>query len=146
MYELNSLISSSPHSRAQLYELLHRTQYVDQGSPIPQSLRAEDYFPIMSERPEFMSDYYNALTRSQKEANSWMVEMYAGLCIDRRRDYRSYSVVHTEPTQTDWKKTCQNIDEIMTPEKCIEYLEQPAEGNRFDFYEWAFHSRAGVQS
>lgn len=133
------------YSRAKLYELLHRTEYVEQEHSLL-TARPEDYFPVMSERPEFIPDYYQALRHSQEAANTWMVQMYAGLTIDHRRHYRQFFVVHTQAINADWKETCQNLDEIITPEKCIQYFEQPAEGNRFDFYEWAFPNKAEANS
>jgi len=97
----------------------------------------------MSERPEFIPEYEQALRRSQDEANTWMVQMYAGLTIDYRRHYRQYYVVHTNDTKPGWKETCQNLSEVITPDRCIEYFRQSAEGPgaTFDFYEWAFDKK-----
>ncbi|KAF2710940.1 hypothetical protein K504DRAFT_465972 [Pleomassaria siparia CBS 279.74] len=133
--------------RAKLYDLLDSSGYVEQQHQhFNRSIRADDYFPVMSARPEFLPDYFKALDRSQEEANRWMVEMYAGLVVDRRRDYRQYFVVHTQPSEVSWKDNCQNMDEIMTPQECIEYFEQPAKGNRFEFYDWAFSEKTHEES
>jgi chromo domain-containing protein 1 len=131
------------HRRAELYELLHRTGYVEQDHS-PLRARPEDYFPIMSERPEFIPEYGQALKRSQYEANTWMVQMYAGLAIDHRRHYRQYYVVHTSSTKSSWTETCQNISEVISPDRCIEYFQQSSEGAEavFNFYEWAFPEKA----
>lgn len=93
-----------------------------------------------------MEDYYLALAVSQAEANLVMVQYFAGVVVDQRKWYRHYFVVHTEPEKVNWKSTVQNIDEIMTPKKCIEILEQPSKGSRFDFYEWQFAEKEGVGS
>jgi chromo domain-containing protein 1 len=98
----------------------------------------------MSEQPELIPEYEQALKHSQHEANTWMVQMYAGLAIDHRRHYRQYYVVHTCSTKSSWKETCQNISEVISPDRCIEYFQQSAEGPEamFDFYEWAFPEKA----
>lgn len=67
-----------------------------------------------------------------------MAHHYSGLVVVERRNYRHYFIVHTAPDEVDWKDTITNIDEIMTPEKCIEYFSQEPKGSKFDNYEWAY--------
>lgn len=101
----------------------------------------------MSEHKAGIEDYYySALGRSQHEANTKMVEFYAGVAVELRDYYRHYFVVHTDPAAVDWQNTYKNIDEVMTPEAFIECLKQPGKGNRFDFFEWQFPDKPRVDS
>ncbi|KAJ4348735.1 uncharacterized protein N0V89_010113 [Didymosphaeria variabile] len=107
----------------------------------PEDNRRLDFFPIISMRQSLAEDiglYYEARTRSQHEANTDMAHHYSGLVVIERRNYRHYFVVHTNPEMVDWKETITNIDEVITPEKCIEYFEQEPKGSKFDNYEWAY--------
>ena len=129
-----------------LYEILSKTEYVEQDiEDAPFIAHADDYYPIMSERSQVMEPYFEALARSQHEANTSMVGLYAETILDLQRRYRHYFVVHTEPTKVDWQSRWQHIDEIMTPEKCIEYFEQPAKESRFNFYGWAFPEKKDMK-
>jgi chromo domain-containing protein 1 len=121
-------------ARAHLYRLLTESHYIEQDCPGEWTKRPDDYWPIISERREVSEAYFKALQHGQEQANDLQVEQFAGTVIDLRRDYRHFSVVHTEPSKVDWQSRWHNIDEVMTPEQCIEYLEQPAHGNRFEFY------------
>ncbi|KAF2121272.1 hypothetical protein BDV96DRAFT_563903 [Lophiotrema nucula] len=133
-------------SRVKLYEILSKTNYVEQDiEDAPFIARADDYFPIMSERRQVMEPYFEALDRSQDEANKSMVGLYAEVILDLRKSYRQYLVVHTEPTKVDWQSRWQHIGEIMTPEKCIEYFQQPPKDCRFNFYEWAFPEKKNMK-
>ena len=122
-------------ARAQLYRLLTESQYIEQDCPGAWALRPDDYYPIISERREVSDGYFQALQQSQEKANDAQVEMFAGTVIDLRRDYRHFSVVHTEPSKVDWQSRWNNIDEVMTPEQCIEYLQRKiGQENRFEFF------------
>ncbi|KAF2878196.1 hypothetical protein BDV95DRAFT_480552 [Massariosphaeria phaeospora] len=125
-------------TRVKLYELLTRTEYIEPDDDAPFEIHPDDYWPIISERQELMPDYFEALARSQEAANAHMIRLYSGMLIEHRQSYRQYFVVHTEPEKATWQNSITNIDEVMTPEKCIEYFEQPSKGNRFEFYDWAF--------
>ncbi|KAF2730528.1 hypothetical protein EJ04DRAFT_555345 [Polyplosphaeria fusca] len=132
-------------SRFQLYKVLTETGYVQQDDNAPFTFRPLDYFPVMSERrfEDYMSDYYVALDRGQEDANDYMVGVYAEYMIERRRFYRQYFVVHTKPKKVRemFHSRWQHLVEVMTPGECIEYFEQPGQGNRFEFYEWASETK-----
>ncbi|KAJ4289546.1 hypothetical protein N0V90_010875 [Kalmusia sp. IMI 367209] len=130
-------------SREKLYLILNDSGYIeaDGTDNRPLDSRRIDFFPIISERQalaEQIGLYYKARERSQHEANTEMIDHFSALVIMERRNYRQYFVVHPEPGDVDWKASITNIDEIMTPEKCIEYFEADSKGNRFDNFEWAF--------
>lgn len=125
----------------QLYNLLSDCNYIEhnQDASEPYVMLPDDYWPIISERDIVSDAYYEALKCSQMEANNEQVGLYAGTVVELRRMYRHYFVVHTEPTKVDWKTRWLHLDEVLTPEKCIEYLEKPpAKGNRIDFQSWRF--------
>lgn len=130
-------------SLEKLYLLLHDSGYCEPDghfSHAPDNRRL-DFFPIISMRQELAEDvglYYEARKQSQHEANTDMAHHYSGLVIMERRNYRHYFVVHTDPGEVDWKETITTIDEVITPEKCIEYFEQEPKGSKFDNYEWAY--------
>ncbi|KAL5121505.1 hypothetical protein ACEQ8H_000577 [Pleosporales sp. CAS-2024a] len=133
-------------ARAELYTLLSDTEYIEQDSPaVALSLRP-DKFPIISERRIVASeepvDYFNSLARSREKANLRMVRYYAGLHIDVRCDYRYLYVVHTDCSGSaakQWQRECENITDIITPERCIDELSKgdtgDEEGKLFDFYD-----------
>ncbi|ORY18027.1 hypothetical protein BCR34DRAFT_380955 [Clohesyomyces aquaticus] len=132
-----------PDSLAQrsrtLYKLLSSSGFIpeDEVEPSIYAHLPEDYFPIMSLPGAWKPDFFPALKRSGAEANDVMVEFYAQWMIDHARDYRHFFVVHTEPQSSGWMEKWAHLDEVMTPEKCIEYLRMPTKGARFDFMEWA---------
>lgn len=130
-------------SRAKLYELLNKTNWIEQDEPFVRLSMVHDKYPILSERRDIAKqepvDYFNTLARSQEMANLRMIQYYVGLLIDMRRDYRHFYVVHTEPSAPyvrTWK-TIQNIANVMTPEQLIEELRKPGKVSKIDFYEWA---------
>lgn len=141
-FESRSYPSLTTASRANLYQLLLlESGCVDSEEHRDFLVRPDqvDYWPIMSERQEHVDEYYAALEQgNQVEANRQQVKLYSEMMIDQARDYRHYFVVHTEPDRVDWHEQWQHIEEIMTPEKCVEYIQQPAKGNRFDFFDWAY--------
>jgi chromo domain-containing protein 1 len=118
-------------ARAQLYMLLSESHYIEQDVPGEWVLQPDDFWPIISERQEVSEVYFQALRHGQKYANETQVELFAGTVIDYRRDYRHFSIVHTEPAKVDWQSRWHNIDEVMTPDEYIAYMRQ---GNRFEFY------------
>jgi chromo domain-containing protein 1 len=124
--------------------LLSSCHFIEQDGPKPYYMICpDDYWAIISEQKRESDLYYDALEKGQTEANRAQVAYWSQIMVQLRRDYRSFFVVHTEPSKVDWQEQLQHIDEIMTPEKCIEYFEQPAQGNRFDFFEWAFEEKQG---
>ncbi|PSN67813.1 hypothetical protein BS50DRAFT_349495 [Corynespora cassiicola Philippines] len=125
-------------SRYKLYCLLSETKFIEQDGNGPYELRPDDYFPILSERKAVAGEYFDALSKSQAEANHFMARYYSALIIELRRDYRHYCVVHTDPSKVDWQNSIHNIDEVMTPEGFIKLFSQPPVRNHFDFYEWCF--------
>jgi len=123
--------------------LLHDSGYCEPDGTFehPADNRRLDFFPIISARQALAEDiglYYEARKRSQHDANTDMAHHYSGFVVVERRNYRHYFVVHTTPEEVDWKDTITNIDEVMTPEKCIEYFEQEPKGSKFDNYEWSY--------
>lgn len=127
-------------SRAELYTILAEHNLVDDSSE-PLSL-IPDKFPIISERRAISEDphidYFNALARSQQEANLCMIRYYSLIQADMRRDYRHFFVVHTDPTASyvqDWKHEIQTIVAVVTPEKCLEELQKDGSKSLFDFCE-----------
>ncbi|KAF2471391.1 uncharacterized protein BDR25DRAFT_303413 [Lindgomyces ingoldianus] len=123
-----------------LYSLLGNSGYIpeDQVDASYYANLPEDYFPILSLSGPWKPDYYSALLRSQEEANDNMIEFYAQWMIDHARDYRHFFVVHPEPERTDWEAKWAHLDEVITPDECIEYFSMPPKGARFDFFEWSF--------
>jgi chromo domain-containing protein 1 len=129
----------------QLYNLLSDCNYVehDQDASEPYIRRPDDYWPIISERKIVSDAYYEALESSQAQANDEQISLYAGTVVELRHMYRQYFIVHTEPSKVNWKSRWLHLDEVLTPEKCIEYLEQPsAKGNRIDFQSWRFPAKS----
>jgi chromo domain-containing protein 1 len=120
-----------------LYFLLHDTGYcngVDPDAPFLQLPPA--YWPIISERPVIFEEYFTALQQSQNTANRFLVSHYADWMLSDYRNYRHLIIVHPHPE--GWEDEIPLIDEVMTPQKCMEHFEQPAIDNRFDFWEWAY--------
>lgn len=133
-------------SREQLYRLLFNSGYVAPESVADDSFdnRPIDFFPIVSECEAFAKRiglYYGARELSQYEADTQMVDHFASLVVLERRKYRHFFVVHTEPNEVDWKLRITNINEVLTPEKCVEYFEAEPRGSRFDNYEWAYEDK-----
>lgn len=133
-------------SLEKLYILLHDSGYCEPDGHFdpPADNRRLDFFPVISMRQDLAEDvglYYDALKHSQHEANTDMACHYSGLVVMERRNYRHYFVVHTNPEMVDWKETITNIDEVITPQKCIEYFEQPPKGSKFDNYEWSYPAK-----
>lgn len=132
-------------SRAELYQLLTSTNYVDQDHPIEPLSLVQDKYPILSERRVIAEhpslDYFNRAANSQEDANTHMVGYYAAMqSVDLRRTYRHFYVVHTEPEADcaiEWNASIHNITGIITPEQCIEELSKPSEESMFDFLDWA---------
>ncbi|KAF2031615.1 hypothetical protein EK21DRAFT_62655 [Setomelanomma holmii] len=131
---------------AELYTLLSDTKYIEQDSPTQPLSAISDKFPVMSERrviaEEQPLDYFNTVERSQGEANLRMIQHYAGLQVDMRRDYRHLYVVHTEPfapCARSWKQEIQSIGDVVSLEQCIKELARDgltdSEGQLFDFHE-----------
>ncbi|KAF1979178.1 hypothetical protein BU23DRAFT_595140 [Bimuria novae-zelandiae CBS 107.79] len=132
----------------ELYILLSDSGYCEPDGTFnhPSDNRPFDFFPIISMRQDLAEDiglYYDARKRSLHDANTEMAQHYSALIVEERRHYRSYFVVHPQPEQVDWKDTITNIDEVLTPERCIEYFEQEAKGNRFENYAWAYPLKSG---
>jgi len=131
-----------------LYELLTATNYIEQDDSEAFAHRPVDYFPVMSERYSIMDDYYYpAQKQSQAHANTKMIEYYGGVLIDQRQYYRQFFVVHTDPDGNDakdWKARIQNIDQVISPKKFIEEIQNEPKGNRFEFYEWSFPLKQDV--
>ncbi|KAL5424987.1 hypothetical protein PMIN07_010671 [Paraphaeosphaeria minitans] len=133
-------------SLEKLYILLHDSGYCEPDGHFdpPADNRRLDFFPVISMRQDLAEDvglYYEARKKSQHEANTDMAHHYSGLVVMERRNYRHYFVVHTSPEMVDWKETITNIEEVITPEKCIEYFEQAPKGSRFDGYEWSYPTK-----
>jgi chromo domain-containing protein 1 len=128
-------------SRANVYTLLSNCEYIDQDVPNDFACHPEDYWPIMSERGDIWPEYYEAVHRSQAEANYLLARHYYQWILSFWREYREVVVVHTEPQAVSWQQDFQLIAEVISPEQCIKYLQQPARGNRFEGYEWAFESK-----
>jgi chromo domain-containing protein 1 len=132
-------------SRAELYQLLTSTNYVDQDHPIEPLSLVQDKYPILSERRVIAEhpplDYFNRAANSQEDANTHMVGYYAAMqSVDLRRTYRHFYVVHTEPEADcaiEWNASIHNIAGIITPEQCIEELSKPSKESMFDFLDWA---------
>ncbi|PVH94723.1 hypothetical protein DM02DRAFT_692527 [Periconia macrospinosa] len=136
--------------RLDLYELLEASRYIEQDTDSinsPHDLPV-DYFPIISKRRDGIQvseTFFKALKLSQNAANTVMVEHFSSMVIEQRQSYRKFFVVHTQPDSVaarDWKKRIGILDEVLTPERCIEELEKDPKGNRFDFFEWAFEKKA----
>ncbi|KAF2182796.1 hypothetical protein K469DRAFT_711489 [Zopfia rhizophila CBS 207.26] len=143
-------------SRLRQYQLLANSGYVESEEPLEgeedyrdTDTSDDDYFPVMSFRKEHVGPYFEALKRSQKEANNYMVDLFAQWIDSMKRDYRHFFVVHTGAELRDdaieWMMRWKHLEEVMTPEKCIEYFEQPPKGNRFDFFEWLFPEKKDKQ-
>lgn len=116
-------------ARAQLYQILCETNYIEQDGTEEPLSTVEDKFPILSERRILAEvepvDYFNSRERSQEEANLAMIRYYAGLHVAMRRDYRQFFVVHTEPFAPcvrEWKREIQSIAEVISPEQCVAEL------------------------
>ncbi|KAH8716840.1 hypothetical protein GQ44DRAFT_730366 [Phaeosphaeriaceae sp. PMI808] len=140
--QANGLEAGDPNvmARAELYTFLSDTTYIEQDSPMQPFSAIPDDFPIMSERRVIAEDqpidYFDTLARNQEEANRRMVQYYATLQVDMRRDYRHFFVVHVEPTAVQhWKQEIQNIADIITPEQCIDELSRSGNKQMFDFCE-----------
>ncbi|KAK7185445.1 hypothetical protein PSPO01_08561 [Paraphaeosphaeria sporulosa] len=133
-------------SLEKLYILLHDSGHCETDGHFnpPADNRRLDFFPVISMRQdlaEAVGLYYEAREHSQHEADTDMTHHYSGLVVMERRNYRHYFVVHTNPEMVDWKETITNIDEVITPEKCIEYFEQEPKGSKFDNYEWSYPAK-----
>jgi chromo domain-containing protein 1 len=141
MIDTNNVISLE-----KLYVLLTDSGYCEPDGTFdhPVDNRRLDFFPVISMRQTLAEDvglYYEARKHSQYEANTDMAHHYSGLVVTERRNYRHYFVVHTNPEMVDWKETIMNIDEIITPEKCVEYFEQEPKGCKFDNFEWSYPAK-----
>ncbi|KAF1926664.1 uncharacterized protein M421DRAFT_422636 [Didymella exigua CBS 183.55] len=138
-------------SRAELYQLLTLTNYIEQDHPIEPRSLVEDKYPIISERRVVAEhpplDYFNRLANSQEDANTHMIGYYAAMqSADMRRAYRYFYVVHTDSEAAcakEWKASIHNIAEIITPEQCIEELSKPSKESLFDFLDWAMGPKEG---
>ncbi|KAF2271696.1 uncharacterized protein EI97DRAFT_470965 [Westerdykella ornata] len=107
-----------------------------QPSYIP---RLVDLRPILSEPADQSQAYFAALSSSPTGAIDQQVEYWAKKVCAMRKSYRHFFVVHTEPSSeqsAEWQRKFCNIDEVITPEKCIELLKEDSEGSRIDFMEW----------
>ncbi|KAF2633167.1 hypothetical protein BU25DRAFT_355258 [Macroventuria anomochaeta] len=132
-------------SRAELYQLLTLTNYMEQDHHIEPLSIVQDKYPILSERRVIAEhqplDYFNRLANSQEDANTHMIGYYAAMqSADMRRAYRQFYVVHTEPEAScaqRWKASIQNIADVITPEQCIEELGKASKESLFDFLDWA---------
>ncbi|KAF2016416.1 hypothetical protein BU24DRAFT_450937 [Aaosphaeria arxii CBS 175.79] len=131
---------------AKIYDELSFYDYIEQKSQPADVERPLDYYPILSENREFVPEYYERLARSQEEANRWSIELYIQVLIELRREYRQFIVVHTKSAEVGWQNQYQNIAEIITPAKLIQYLEEPdREGMPIDFFHWAMPEKAMVE-
>ncbi|KAF2660247.1 hypothetical protein K491DRAFT_688574 [Lophiostoma macrostomum CBS 122681] len=131
--------AEEPHAQAimDLYFLLKNTGYCCPAEP-EEAFRQlpPEFWPIMSERPVVLDGYREAMKKSHDATNRFLVNHYADWMLSNYRDYRHLIVVHPYPER--WEDEIPLIDEVMTPGKCIEHFEQPARGNRFDFWEWDY--------
>ncbi|KAF3041507.1 hypothetical protein E8E12_003248 [Didymella heteroderae] len=136
-------------SRAELYQLLTSTNYIEQDHPTEPLSLVQDRYPILSERRVIAEhpplDYFNRLANSQEDADTHMIGYYAAMqSADLRRAYRYFYIVHTEPEADcakEWKASIHNIASIITPEQCIEELSKPSKESIFDFLDWAMEPK-----
>ncbi|CAI6328565.1 unnamed protein product [Periconia digitata] len=156
---LQAAIAARRSSLLALYKLLSAYPYIEQDIPYasenddgtgpnpaipdphpPYSTRADDFFPIISERRAVMEDtFYRALSVSQSAANTSMVEYFGDMLLVLRHSYRRYFVVHSTPKDVsaqDWVQRINVLEEVITPERCMELLRNK-EGKGFEFFEWA---------
>lgn len=120
-------------ARADVYTYLNEKNCIEQDGSVRDV--AFDNFAILSEQRDVAEvefiDYFNALSRSQEEANHTMIRYYALTQIDMRRKYRHFYVVHTEPSAPcvgGWKQEIQSIADVLSPEVCIQELEKEGNG------------------
>lgn len=136
-------------SRAELYQLLTSTNYIEQDHPIEPLSSVQDKYPILSERRVIAEhpplDYFNRIVNSKEDANEHMIRYYAAMqSADLRRAYRHFYVVHTAPEADcaeEWKASIHNIAGIISPEQCIEELSKPSKESTFDFLDWAMEPK-----
>lgn len=143
------LITDHSVSRAELYQLLTSTNYVEQDHSIEPVSLIQDKYPILSERRVIAEhpplEYFNRVDKSQEDATTHTIGYYAAMqSADLRRAYRHFYIVHTEPEAEcakKWKASIHSIAEIITPEQCIEELSKPSKKSLFDFLDWAMEPK-----
>ncbi|XPS67741.1 hypothetical protein M3J09_000040 [Ascochyta lentis] len=139
-------------SRAQLYQILTVTNYIEQDCSSEALSAVHDQYPILSERRVIAEtqtiDYFKRLSNSREEATSRMIEYYATMQTYLRRDYRQFYVVHTEPEAPcaqQWRERVQTIAGVITPEQCVEELGKDSKESLFDFMDWAMRPKKEEQ-
>ncbi|KAF2742168.1 hypothetical protein M011DRAFT_472483 [Sporormia fimetaria CBS 119925] len=107
----------------------------DNASKHPISMQPDDYYSILE--MEGQKEYLKILKGDGPlAANTMQVKYWIDKFMKWRREYRHCFVVHTEPEETDWQSQWPIIDEVITPAKCVEYLEQTGPAARIPFLEW----------
>ena len=137
--------------RAKIWRLLYHCGYIDQDPTLANC--PEDFWPIISENGTHMNVYNDLVQHSQQEADFFGIEGYSVMMLgdELRRSYRHFYVVHLEPdTVRHWQKELQHISDIITPEQCIEYLNESEEVQshdaKFSFGEFEFEEKPEGES
>lgn len=105
------------YSRLELFQTLYHHTFPQKPTTVDRMER-EDHWPVISPPAELMAEYYNCLEESQRKADDWMMNFYAGWVIEQKTRYRQLSVVHTAPGDVSrWVDQYNHIGDILTPEE-----------------------------
>jgi chromo domain-containing protein 1 len=83
-------------------------------------MRPEDYYPVISPRPDCIPEYFEALQEGPKQANDYIMNFYAGWVLAKRQRYRHLIVVHPDPEKVVyWTDDYKHLEDVITPQQCI---------------------------